>query len=145
MSWVELTKDAISEVMETMFFNVVEFVGDEDNLTDNLATSHIELESPDVRLMLMVKFDVEFAKQVTADFLGLIPEEVEESDVEDCMKELANMLAGSVIARSGIKFVLKLPVYGEPEPPDGDYTCSETPLFVFGSRVGTLTVCERAS
>ncbi len=144
MNWVELTKDAISEVMETMFFNVVEFSGEEEQTINRFSVSYITLTSDNLELLLAVKFDPEFAKQLTADFLGLIPEEVTESDIEDCMKELANMLAGSVIAKSEVKFALALPQYGEPGVAK-EYECSQIPLYVFGTNVGNLVVCQKGS
>ncbi len=144
MNWVELTKDAISEVMETMFFNVVEFSGEEEQEISSFSTSYITLTSGNLELLLAVKFDPEFAKQLTADFLGLIPEEVTEGDMEDCLKELANMLAGSVIAKSNVKFSLALPQYGEPDIAS-DYGCSQVPLYVFGTNVGNLVVCQKGS
>jgi len=143
MNLVDLTKASISEVMETMFFTVLEFQGEEDKAINGGYCSWIRLTSEDSQsIFFIIKLEPEFAKQITADFLGFIPDNISENEIEDCAKELANMLGGTFIAKAGERFNLGLPSFGKCPEIEDESNCTEIPMFVMDTRVGTVIVCS---
>jgi CheY-specific phosphatase CheX len=97
--WEPVLKDVISEVLETMFFTTVEFeqCGQMDHPFEYI--SEIDLFSHEGRTVISMLISEEFAATITADFLGIRLDQVKEDDVEDCIKELANMTGGGYHAR----------------------------------------------
>jgi CheY-specific phosphatase CheX len=92
-------KDVISEVLETMFFATVEFgeCGAEDRCSDY--ESEIDLLNHKGRICISLRVGEEFAKMITANFLGVQEHQVADDDVKDSLKELANMVGGGCQAR----------------------------------------------
>ncbi len=97
--WEPVLKDVISEVLETMFFATVEFeqCGRMDHPFEY--GSEIDLFNREGRIVISLQLSEEFAGTITADFLGVQPGQIKEDDIEDCMKELANMAGGGYHAR----------------------------------------------
>jgi hypothetical protein len=92
--WEQVLKAVISEVLETMFFAVVDFEhsGPGDHTFD--FESEILLSSSEGKIVISLQVGEEFARMTTADFLGIGQDQVKEDDIEDTMKELANMIGG---------------------------------------------------
>ncbi|SFM50416.1 chemotaxis protein CheX [Thermodesulforhabdus norvegica] len=146
MEWQELMRDVISETLEKMFFTIVEFEGEEENQPDQQLTTHINLKSEENKevITIVISLNLSFARQLTADFLGKIADDITETDTEDCMKELANMTGGGMVAKLGGSYKLELPQPGEPST-EGGNAQEEIPLFVLGSPVGKVRLYKETS
>lgn len=92
-------KDAISEVLETMFFVFVEF--DEGLAIRQLGEceSGISLLGSEGAVDISLMASHEFARMISANLLGVEENDVTSLDLEDTMKELANMVGGCFKAR----------------------------------------------
>jgi hypothetical protein len=92
-------KDVISEILETMFFAMVEFkdCGREDRCFDY--ESEIELQNHEGRIAISLQLSEEFTRMITAGFLGIEENQVKDEDLRDSMKELVNMIGGGYLAR----------------------------------------------
>jgi len=97
--WEQVLKEVISEVLETMFYAMVEF---EQSATGNHPfdfESEILLTNSDGKIVISLQVSEEFARMTTADFLGIGQDQIKDDDIEDSMKELANMVGGLYHAR----------------------------------------------
>jgi len=144
MEWVELTKEAISKTLETMFFTFVEFDGtDEDSSYEKVdkITSYIKLSSDKTSAFIVISIVEPLAFQMAADFTGTIVEKVKREDVEDCLRELANMVGGYCVNSMGGRYALGLPQIGFPPETGVTNQCSSFSLFVLGEKFGEMTVC----
>jgi len=144
MQWVELTKEAISKTLETMFFAIVEFDGtDEDSAYDKVdkITSYIKLSSDNSAIFIVISIVELSAFQMAADFTGTIVDKIKREDVEDCLRELANMVGGYCVNSVGGRYALGLPQIGFPSEVKTKNQCSSFPLFVLGEKFGEVTVC----
>jgi hypothetical protein len=92
-------KDVISEVIETMFFSVVEFQDCERVDRSFDFESEIELQNHDGRIFISLQLSEEFARMITAGFLGIEEHQVKDEDLLDTIKELTNMVGGGYHAR----------------------------------------------
>lgn len=95
-------KDAISEVLETMFFVFVDF---DDGLTVRQlgeCESRVSLVNGEGALDIFLMTSREFARMISANMLGVEEQEVTSEDLEDTMKEFANMVGGNYKARVDI-------------------------------------------
>ncbi|GLI33545.1 chemotaxis protein CheX [Desulforhabdus amnigena] len=92
-------KDAISEVLETMFFVMVDFPPAEKKTNQSYCESRIYLRQNRKRLEIGLQLGEGFAKMLTANLLGKHELEVNADELQDAMKELANMVGGSYLAR----------------------------------------------
>ena len=61
--------------------------------------SEIQLLNHKGRIAISLQVSEEFARMITADFLGIEEHQVKDEDLEDSMKELANMVGGGYHAR----------------------------------------------
>jgi len=112
---MKMMKDAIFNVLETMFFQVVQFVEDVGiekwfEGEQNLIGAALDFEGPfSGSFFFFVSTDK--ASMITADFLGLEMEEVDEKQREDTIKEALNMIGGNMLSRSKEPdgFRLKIP------------------------------------
>ncbi len=142
MQLVELMKEAIFNTLEKMFFTLVEFEGDVESSSyegEPKECSYIEVKCEGKVITISIELGNSFARTLTADFLGIIKDEVREEDVVDCMKELANMVGGNFIASYKYdKCALGLPKFGNPNLGSGNI--EKVPLYVLGERIGTLRV-----
>jgi CheY-specific phosphatase CheX len=90
---------AISEVMETMFFTIVETGEAPPEEWHFLCQSSISLTSSEHRLELIFKATESFARSITANLLAQGEDEVSPEQMEDTLKEVANMIGGNFVAR----------------------------------------------
>jgi len=99
LEWKPVLKDVISEILETMFFTIVEFqdCGLGDRCFDY--ESEIELHNHEGRIAISMQLSEEFARMITAGFLGTAEDKVNDEDLRDSMKELINMVGGGYHAR----------------------------------------------
>lgn len=93
--WESVLKAVISEVLETMFFTVVEYEAEESANHPFDYESEIQLFNHRGRYAILLKLSNGFARTMTADFLGIQEEQVTDEDVEDSLKEFANMVGGN--------------------------------------------------
>ena len=94
LEWEPVLKDVISEVLETMFFAMVDFEDMEsaDQLFDY--ESEIDLVNHNGRMAIHLQVSEAFAKMITANLLGIEEDEVNDDFLEDSLRELANMVGG---------------------------------------------------
>lgn len=96
-------KQATSKVLETMFFEPVQFAGDADTLEDWLCggqalmgvTLSFDGPSSGSYILLMPS---RLAKGITANFLGLREAEVNMTQESDTVKEALNMIGGYMLS-----------------------------------------------
>jgi hypothetical protein len=96
-------KGAISNVLETMFFLVPTFEDNENSQTfENtsfLLESSIAITNKNEHLKLHFMVSRDFSSIITGNFLGVGQEQVSLEQMEDTLKELANMIGGDCLAR----------------------------------------------
>ncbi|MCX7822276.1 MAG: chemotaxis protein CheX [Syntrophobacterales bacterium] len=146
MRWAELMKEAISNTLEKMFYTLVEFDGsdEESNWKDKKrVVSHIKLTGQDSMLVITVDLLEAVAFQIAADFMGVVVEKVKQEDMEDCLKELANMIGGYCVSSSKGKYSLGLPQIGYPSETMIGSFCWTIPLFILGEKCGEVTICSK--
>lgn len=122
--------DAISEVLEKMFFVSVDFDRGGAPEFSCRHESCISLSDGNRRIDLSFRVTDPFARLITANLLGVDEEEVTPDDMEDTMKELANMVGGNYQSRmKDSAWELGIPATGNSE---GDALAPETVLsFAF--------------
>ena len=84
--WEPVLQDVISEVLETMFFAMVDFE-DEDGSDESFDyASQICLFNHTGRMEISLSMRRGFAKMITANFLGINEDQVGEDDIQDSLK-----------------------------------------------------------
>ena len=91
--------EAAAEVLETMFFTSLAAEGEPaPAVTAPFVSVRLSFRgSPPGRLGLRVP--VETGRRIAANFLGIEPDEAADSQIEDVVCELSNMVCGSVLSR----------------------------------------------
>ncbi len=97
--WKSAMRDAISEVLETMFFTLVDFVDLTSSSRPYQYASMISLIDELRQVHITFNVTDPFARMITANLVGVDEDEVKSDDLEDTMKELANMIGGNFQAR----------------------------------------------
>lgn len=97
--WQPAMKSAISEVLETMFFVLIEFVAPRSNSPSWYCGSKIQLFNDSRKIDISFRVTEPFARMITANFLSKNEEEVAQEEMEDVVKELANMVGGNYMSR----------------------------------------------
>jgi len=112
-------RDSVDEVLETMFF--IRRLGEpEENLSESELAVQLTFEgNPSGTLTL--RMTATAARSVAADFLGEEELELSHQQIGDVLRELANMICGSVLSRveSDTTFRLGSPQLVEPEQGSG--------------------------
>ncbi len=139
----QVLKDVISEVLETMFFAMVDFeeCGPEEVSFDY--ESEIDLLNHSGRIAISLRVSEEFARMITANFLGVDEQQVDDDDLSDSLKELANMVGGGYHAKiNHMGWQLGIPRAWKIEPEKRDKTESpEGVVFaMFGEPAGSAAV-----
>jgi hypothetical protein len=129
---------AISEVLETMFFVSVDFA--EWHPPSHACYCDSKVLIYDHKQIIDIRFRLaaEFAKMAAANFLGLDEEEVQDEDLADVMRELANMVGGDFLGRlGGGQLQLGIPSF---EPFEGkmDTVPSKVELSFMGDFAGVV-------
>ncbi len=99
MEWCAPMKGAISEVLETMFFEIVEFDRIPAPFDTLYLRSSIELLRNDKVLHISFLATEFFARSLSSNFLSKNRDELTRDELEDMMRELANMIGGSLLSR----------------------------------------------
>jgi hypothetical protein len=136
-------KSAISEVLETMFFTMVDFDGANASDRSYYCDTSIELDSDAQKILIAFRVNAGFAAMITAGFLGTAEEQVEAEEIEDTMKELANMVGGNFLSRLKEKsWRLGIPGFRllESDEAQEEQSPSELSLYFFGEPVGVVTI-----
>ena len=138
----QMMKDVISEVLETMFFAMVEFDECEPGRPFDYE-SEIHLVSDKQRIAISLRVSGEFARMITANFLGIEEYQVNEDDLEDSLNELANMVGGGYHAhindpawQLGLPRVWKIGVEGV----DSTQASAGVGFAFFGESAGSAVV-----
>jgi hypothetical protein len=145
--WQAVMKDTISDVLETMFFTMVDFYVNGGQAGEPYDfESRIVLSNEDERATISVRIAGPFGRMLTAGFLGLKEEQISADDMEDTLKELTNMVGGGYLARIGQEnWKLGIPKAARAgaEAQDGTVADGELSFSCFGDSAGT--VCMRFS
>ncbi len=143
--WEQVLKEVISEVLETMFFAMVEFDQSEPGNHPFDYESEILLFNPEGQILISLQVSEEFARMTTADFLGIGQDQLKDDDIEDSMKELANMIGGGYHARIddakwelGIARAWKI----DPGAPDSAKTVAGLDFSFFGQPAGSAHLVQ---
>ena len=122
--WRAAMRDAISEVLETMFFVPVDFESEDASALVSEHQSSVSLYGKGCRLDVAIEVSDSFARLITANLLGMDEGAVTHDDIEDTMKELANMIVGNYQSRLGAGiWELGIPATGRPEARPRDRDC----------------------
>lgn len=92
---------AISEVLETMFFLSIDF---EDRSLNGLAgpcEARIPVWLDGLEFSIALRVADDFARMAAANFLGVDEDKVEDVEVMDVVREMANMVGGGFIQKAG--------------------------------------------
>jgi hypothetical protein len=118
LEWEQVLRDVISEVLEAMFFAMVDFE-ECGPVRPFDYESEIHLVNHKGCIAISLRVSEEFARMLTANFLGIEEHQVNDDDLEDSLKELANMVGGGYHAhindpdwQLGIPKVWKIGVEG---------------------------------
>lgn len=113
-------RDAISNVLETMFFLVPGFVENQGvrafERRPFFLESSISLATEVERLKLVFGVTRSYITMITANFLGVGQKEVAAEQMEDTLKEFTNMVGGDLLSRMpSINWELGIPELKQPE------------------------------
>ncbi len=137
-NWQPAMKEAISEVLETMFFVLIGFSHHAPDGPAFDAESRIHLYNDDERIEIIFRVTSAFARMITANFLAKGEEEVAEDEMEDLMRELANMAGGNYKRRiESERWELGIPSYRKIGGGEGSLQ-SGLPLSYLGEAVGMI-------
>lgn len=138
--WKPAMRDAISEVLETMFFVMVNFGGPAFPADLCAYASGISLSNAGGQMNIAFALTAPFATMITANLLGVSDGEVSVDDLQDAMKEMANMVAGNYQARtSEARWQLGLP-FVIPAAPLPDGIGAQLFFSCFGEPAGVVTL-----
>jgi len=142
----DVMKDAISEVLTTMFFVEVSFSDNGTPVFDESTGARIALHrrrgGGSCAWILSFHLSWAFATLLSANLLGKDEPDVSHDEVQDVMLEVANMIGGSCVARlPESDWALDLPeLLVDPSPPlqGGDTLI----LSTWEERVGIVRMVE---
>lgn len=90
-------REAVDEVLEKMFFAEAEGPAGQDRPPEELVAAHVDFEgSPSGTLSLRITWEA--ARGLAADFLGEEVCDIAAEGVLEVMRELTNMICGSVLS-----------------------------------------------
>ncbi|HET6461666.1 MAG TPA: chemotaxis protein CheX [Syntrophales bacterium] len=92
----EIMMAAIFDVVEKMFYVFLEPVADE--YSDYAMEAAVQFKG-DVKGEISILVSEALAENMVRNFLGLAQGQMTRDDVEDCMKEVANMVCGNFLGR----------------------------------------------
>ncbi|MEN6483487.1 MAG: chemotaxis protein CheX [Syntrophobacteraceae bacterium] len=145
VEWRSAMRAAISEVLETMFFSLAEFDDCSEPASAYDYGASISLFKEERRMEIQFKLKAAFARMITANLLGIDEEAVTTEDLEDTLKELANMVGGNYQARlADTSWRLGIPSLVQADEPCGG-GASELVFSCFGEPAGALEFRSDAS
>lgn len=110
---MQAMKDSISNVLETMFFLMVQINNGNGTLKEwfsqgqALLGATLSFDGP-VAGYFYFLIPVDMADDITGNFLGLSPQEINEEQRKDTVKEALNMIGGGVLSLFDPKTPFKL-------------------------------------
>jgi CheY-specific phosphatase CheX len=109
----EIMMAAIFDVVEQMFYVFLEPVGDE--YADYAMEAAIQFKG-DLKGEMSVLVSDGLAKSMVQNLLGLETGQMTKEDIEDCVKEVANMICGNFLGRldQTRTFALSVPSFSQP-------------------------------
>ena len=119
---MENLRVATSKVLETMFYQPVEFLDSDCTLQEWFSDRHslfgatLNFSGPSSGLMYLLA-PVQVVSEMTANFLGLKKEEINEEQKKDTVKEALNMAGGHMLSLQDKEGLFKI---GLPELMDKD-------------------------
>ncbi len=141
--WKIALKDVISEVLETMFFTVVDFDG-ESAAVPLRYESEIAIFDSNGRIGISLYVTGQFAAMITANLLGVDEKGIGVADIEDALKEFTNMIGGNYHARmKNSDWSLGIPRAWELDPTEQEpMTTGSTGLCFgcFGENAGCVSL-----
>jgi CheY-specific phosphatase CheX len=90
---------AISEVLETMFFESLDFEARDSGGQSWYCESTVGFSNEGQSREISFRFTEAFAKLIAANFLGSGEDVISREEVADVMRELANMVGGNYLGR----------------------------------------------
>jgi hypothetical protein len=126
-----------------MFFTIVDFEegAPEDQPFDY--ESEIDLANDQGRIVISFRANKQFARTLTANFLGIEEDAVNENDLEDSVQELTNMVGGGYHSRMhdghwqlGIPIVRTAGI----EPPNKTRATAGLRFATFGKSAGSVMI-----
>ena len=136
--WQPEMRSAISEVLETMFFESVDF--ESQNLVPPVWYGDTKIRFSDAHQdrEITIRVTEPFARMIAANFLGSDEGEVSAEEVADVMRELANMIGGNYLARlADAKWKLGIPSFSLSHG-RGDDGSTGLPLSYMGDCIGVI-------
>ncbi|MDD3051678.1 MAG: chemotaxis protein CheX [Candidatus Cloacimonetes bacterium] len=103
MEPIQILKGTISNILQKMFFLIEESPLDE---FIEKYEFHTFVKNKDLEIHLL--FTKDFAEEITRNFLG-INEDVDD-DIEDCIKEITNMICGNFVGECFPELEKSLPL-----------------------------------
>ncbi len=143
IQWEPVLKDVISEVLETMFFAMVDFEETKSGDQPFEFESEIDLVNHNGRMAIHLKVSEAFAKTITANLLGIEEEQVNDDFLEDSLRELANMVGGGYHAHvNSTEWKLGIPKASRiaPDKKEADSTTDVLRFEFFGEPAGTASL-----
>ena len=113
VNMMKAMRTSISEVLGTMFFQMVQVVDANSTLQEWLAQEHsllgatLDFDGPLAGSFYLL-IPVDAANSITANFLGLNADEVDEEQQNDTVKETLNMIGGGLLSIFDQKGAFKL-------------------------------------
>lgn len=130
---------AISDVLETMFFLTIDF---EDTTPDGqvgLCEARIPIRLGGGELTVDLSVAEDFARMAAANFLGVDDDKVDDSEVMDVVREMANMVGGGFIEQAGDNGArLGIPTFRRAEGEIGEHK-EGVPFSFMGDFAGVVS------
>ena len=126
----EIMTAAIFDVVEQMFYVFLEPVGDE--YSDYAMEAAIQFTG-DLKGEMSIFVSDGLAKSMVHNLLGLETRQMTKEDIEDCVKEVANMICGNFLGRLDQTRVFDLSVPSFSQPPRKTVAGSDSCRLYFDS------------
>ncbi len=139
MSHQAAMRKAISDVLETMFFLTVDFEDRPPEGQLSLCQAGIPVWLEDGRMTVTLSMVEDFARMAAANFLGVDDDRVDDNEVADVVREMANMVGGGFIENPGdTKARLGIPTFSRTRGTIGP-NAGEIPFACMGDFAGIVT------
>ena len=136
--WQPAMMSAISEVLETMFFESLDFEAQDPGEQSWHCESTVSFSNNGQSREISFRFTEPFAKLIAANFLGSGEDEVSRDELADVMRELANMVGGNYLGRlPNQDWRLGIPEFKVMRGPSGGES-SGLSLMYMGELVGVV-------
>jgi len=126
----EIMMAAIFDVVEKMFYVFLEPVGDE--YSDYAMEAAIQFGG-DLKGEISILLSDGLAENMVRNFLGLAKGQMTRDDIEDCVKEVANMICGNFLGRLDRTKMFDLSTPSFSRPPRKTGTKGESCRLYFDS------------